>query len=446
MRVRVSPAEMVRGQIDELFASGRPVGEVIEEVARLGAQLLLQMALEAEVDEFLGRGRYERAPGGDGVREGFRNGYSPVTVKTTSGAVALSRPKVRGATEKFASRLFGARVCRSNALETLVIASFVRGLSTRDVEATLEEVLGQDGAVSRSTVSRICEQITAQYTAWQARPLGEVELDYLFLDASVFRMHPGADGEPLLAAWGVDRAGKPVFVGIGAAGTESTDAWTEFLTDLAQRGLHAPLLVISDGAPGLIAACESVWPGSYRQRCLIHKARNVAAKLPDEARQEVMVEYWKIFDVNDLVTPDETGRVLSPGPELVTVVQARIDRFAKKYQSLYPSAVKSLLTDREQATSYLHFPVAHHKRVRHSNLIERTFGESRRRVKVIGRFPGETSCLSLVWAVLDRAASGWKGVATSPAITLELDQLRRRLFDPPTHLTHPATTPATTAA
>ena len=75
---------------------------------------------------------------------------------------------------------------------------------------------------------------------------------------------------------------------------------------------------------------------------------------------------------------------------------------------------------------------SHHKRVRHSNLIERTFGESRRRVKVIGRFPGETSCLSLVWAVLDRAAAGWKGVATSPTITLELDRLRRRLFDPPT--------------
>jgi putative transposase len=189
-----------------------------------------------------------------------------------------------------------------------------------------------------------------------------------------------------------------------------------------------------------------VWPGSYRQRCLIHKARNIAAKLPEETRAEVIAEYWAIFDVDTLVTPDETGRVLTPGPELVAVGQGRIDRFAQKYQGLYPGAVGSLLTDREQATSYLHFPVPHHKRVRHSNLIERTFGESRRRVKVIGRFPGETSCLSLVWAVLDRACSGWKGVMTSPAITLELDQLRRRLFEPPTHLTQPAPTPAAAAA
>ena len=304
----------------------------------------------------------------------------------------------------------------------------------------------QAGELLGALTPQVGELRDRRHQAWSARPLGDVELDYLFLDASVFRMHPGADGEPLLAAWGVGRSGKPVFVGIGAAGTESTDAWTGFLGDLAGRGLRAPLLAVSDGAPGLIAACEQVWPGSYRQRCLIHKARNVAAKLPDEVREEVMAEYWKIFDVGDLVTPDETGRHLSPGPELVAVVQARIDRFATTYQSLYPSAVKSLLGDREQLTSYLHFPVPHHKRVRHSNLIERTFGESRRRVKVIGRLPGETSCLSLVWAVLDRAAAGWKGVATSPTITLELDRLRRRLFDPPTQLTQPATTPATAAA
>ena len=115
-------------------------------------------------------------------------------------------------------------------------------------------------------------------------------------------------------------------------------------------------------------------------------------------------------------------------------MQARIDRFAQKYRALYPAAVKSVLADREQVTSYLNFPVVHHKRIRHSNLIERTFGESRRRVKVIGRFPGETSCLSLVWAVLDRAASGWRGVAVAPQITLELAGLRRRLFDPPIQL------------
>ena len=113
-------------------------------------------------------------------------------------------------------------------------------------------------------------------------------------------------------------------------------------------------------------------------------------------------------------------------------MQARIDAFAETYGTLYPSAVKCLLTDREQLTSYLRFPIEHHKRIRHSNFIERTFGETRRRVKVIGRLPGETSCLNLVWAVLDRASRGWRGVNTTNAGLRLLHDLRRQLLDPPT--------------
>ena len=124
----------------------------------------------------------------------------------------------------------------------------------------------------------------------------------------------------------------------------------------------------------------------------------------------------------------------APGPKLVDAVQKRIDVFAATYQSRFPSAVKCLLSDRAQLTSYLRLPVEHHKRIRHSNFIERTFGETRRRVKVIGRLPGEASCLSLVWAVLDRASRGWRGLAMTPAGSRLLHDLRRQLFDSPTQL------------
>jgi len=150
---RVSPAERVRGHIDELFASGEPLPEILEDVARLGAQLLLQAALEAEITEFLGRGRYQRAAACEDARPGSRNGYREVTVKTTVGPVQLSRPKLRGTTGAFASRLSGSHVTKTNALETLVIASFVRGLPVRDVEAALAEALGDQAAISKSTVS-----------------------------------------------------------------------------------------------------------------------------------------------------------------------------------------------------------------------------------------------------------------------------------------------------
>lgn len=259
---------------------------------RLGAQLLMQAALEAEVTEFLGRERYQRTATCPDAAAGSRNGYRPVTVKTTTGRVTLERPKLRGTTTAFASRLFGKHVTKTNALETLVIASFVRGLSVRDVEATLAEGLGDQAAISKSTVSEICKAIRAEYQVWARCRLDDITLDYLFLDASFFRMHPGSPAEPVLAAWGITTEGKPVFVGLAPGAGESTDAWADFLTDLRDHGLDTPLLIISDGAKGLIAAIEQIYPKALRQRCLIHRARNVLAKIPAGMQAEIRDGYW----------------------------------------------------------------------------------------------------------------------------------------------------------
>jgi putative transposase len=344
--------------------------------------------------------------------------------------VTLQRPKLRGTTERFASQLFGTGVTKTNALEALVIAGFVRGLSTRDVEAALAEALGPDAAVSRSTVSRICAELKEQFEAWRGRRLDEVTLDYLFLDGSHFKYHANAAAEPVLAAWGISTDGKPVFVGLDAAGSESADAWDGFLRDLGERGLRCPLLVISDGAPGLIGAVERTMPQALRQRCLVHVARNVLAKVPKNAQAEVKADYWAIFDVPDTV---------EPGPDAVKLAQTRIDTFARRWRDSYPAAVRSLLKDRDSLTVYLRFPREHWTRVRHSNFIERTFGETRRRVKVIGRLPGEHSCLSLVWAVLDRASAGWRGFTMTAAGLRLLHDLRRSLLQPPTQLRpHPS--------
>src|SRR6266508_3284786 len=106
-----------------------------------------------------------------------RNGYCPTTIKTTAGPITIDRPKLRGTTERFASRLFGVGVTKTNALESLVIAGFVRGLSVRDVEATLADALGAEAALSKSTVSRVCEQVKDELDRWSARRLDEVELD-----------------------------------------------------------------------------------------------------------------------------------------------------------------------------------------------------------------------------------------------------------------------------
>jgi len=423
---RVSPTDRIRARIDELFGQDRQLPEILEDVARLGAQLLMQAALEAEITEFLGRDRYQRAVACEDVRPGSRNGYREVTVKTTAGPVTLARPKLRGTTEAFASRLFGSHVTKTNALESLVIASFVRGLSVRDVEAALAEALGDQAAISKSTVSVICGQIKDEYQAWACRRLDGITLDYLYLDASFFRMHPGSPAEPVLAAWGITTDGKPAFIGLAPGSGESADAWHGFLQDLKERGLPSPLLVISDGAPGLIAAIEQAFPKALRQRCLIHRARNILAKVPAGMQAEVKDAFWALFDTGDLTT--------QPGPRLVELTDARITEMADRYSATYPAAMKCLLADREGLTAYLRFPAEHHPRIRHSNFIERTFGETRRRTKVIGRLPGETSCLTLVWAVLDRASRGWRGLTMTADGLRLLQDLRRSLLDPPRQL------------
>ncbi|MGB8501516.1 IS256 family transposase, partial [Mycobacterium sp.] len=308
----------------------------------------------------------------------------------------------------------------------------------------LVEALGEGAAVSKSTVSRVCEEIQAQFQAWSARRLDDVELDYLFLDGSHFKYHANASAEPVLASWGIDTDGKPVFVGLEAAASESGDAWEEFLTGLGERGLACPLLVISDGAAGLVGAIERTMGAALRQRCLIHRARNVLAKVPKNAHADMKADYWAIFDLPESV---------APGLEAVAIAQQRIDAFAQRWRDSYPAAVRCLLADRDSLTVYLRFPREHWTRVRHSNF-ERTFGETRRRVKVIGRLPGEHCCLKLVWAVLDRASVGWRGFAITPAGQRLLQDLRRALHDPPTQLRQPdsvshtetATTPPDSAA
>ena len=418
MAPRVSPSERVRADIDALFSSDHDLSTVLEEVGRLTVRLLMQQAIEAEVDTFLGRRPYERRS--EDTPAGSRNGWQPpVAVKTTMGPVELSRPKLRDTDEKFCSQLFGLGVTRTNALEALVVSAWVRGLSDRDVEAALREVLGDEATLSRSTVSRICQQVKDEFAAFSTKNLSRLRIDYLFLDGTNFRFHEHSPAEPVLCAWGVDTNGKPHLVGLAAASSESTDAWADFLEDLVTRKLASPLLVVSDGAPGLITAIEQVFPRSLRQRCAIHRLRNAVARVSKADQETFKADWWEVFD--KIEEP--------PGERAVGEARRRIDAFRVQWERAYPGAVACLVEDFESLSVHLRFPKEHWKRCRHTNLIERTFGETRRRTKVIGRLPGERTCVALVFAVLDRQSRGWRGVTVTPRALRRLQDLRRELLE-----------------
>jgi len=416
---RVSTTEAIRAEIHELFASDGELLSVIEQVARLSVRLTFQSVIEEIVCEELGRDRYQRRTGDS--PEGYRNGWQqPRTLKTSLGPVELQRPKLRHAHAALCDQLFGQGVSRTNALETLVISCWVRGLSDRDVEAMLAEVFGEQATISRSTVSRICQRLRAEFDAWRRRDLTGTRIDYLYLDGSFFKMHPKTRAEPVLVAWGIDVDGKPVFLGLAPGAAESTDAWRGLLEDLSDRGLGTPLLVISDGGKGLCAAIECCFPASLHQRCLVHVCRNLIAKVPAHAQDQVKGDYWAIFD-----------QIQAEGEAAVAEARRRAQRFIAKWKPLYPTAVACVADNLDALVVHLLFPAEHRKRIRHSNLIERTFGETRRRVKVIGRLPGEQSCLSLVWAVLDRASKGWRGLTMTPKALRRLQDLRRELLGQP---------------
>jgi putative transposase len=417
--VRVSPTEAIRAQIHELFESGGELLSVVEQVARLSVRLTFQGVIEEIVCEELGRGRYQRRS--QDLPAGYRNGWQqPRTLKTSLGPVQLQRPKLRHAHAALCDQLFGQGVTRTNALETLVISCWVRGLSDRDVEAMLSEVFGEQAAVSRSTVSRICQRLRTEFDAWCRRDLSKTRIDYLYLDGSFFKMHPKARAEPVLVAWGIDVDGKPAFLGLAPGAAESTDAWRALLEDLKDRGLGAPLLAISDGGKGLCAAIECSFPTSLHQRCVVHVCRNLIAKVPTHAQDQVKRDYWAVFD-----------QIQAEGEAAVAEARRRAARFITKWKPLYPAAVACVADHLDALVAHLLFPAEHHKRIRHSNLIERTFGETRRRTKVIGRLPGEQSCLSLVWAVLDRTSKGWRGLTMTPKALRRLQDLRRELLGQP---------------
>ena len=295
MRRTVPPSAEIEEQIDRLLAVG--VGEnpreSLSELAKLGARLIIQRAVEEEFDAWLGRARYERRP--DDQR-GLRNGFRPRRVQTAEGELSVELPQVRAAAEPFVSKLFprGTKLLRTEPLRAMVIGAFVRGLSMRDVESLCEQAgLGQ---LSKSTASRICSELRERFTAFRRRDLYDIPLAALFLDAVFLSVRPDGPNEGVLVAWGFTEAGDRVLLSVMLGMRESHEDWLELGRDLIARGLGAPMLIVADGAPGLIKAIEQCWPASDRQHCAVHRVRNLLAKVPERERERVRKAHWQALD------------------------------------------------------------------------------------------------------------------------------------------------------
>jgi putative transposase len=189
---------------------------------------------------------------------------------------------------------------------------------------------------------------------------------------------------------------------------ESEEDWLSLGRGLTARGLPSALMVVCDGAPGLNNAIEALWPAADRQRCTVHRLRNLLAKLPEPHQESVRARYWQALD--EAGSKDDGERRLR---ELVGWLS----------DQGFTSAAACLADDLAALCVHLGYPLKHRRRWRSTNLLERSLGEVRRRTKVIGRFPGETSCLSLCWAVLDLVISHSNNVTFTDLEQLTLKRI-----------------------
>src|SRR5256714_7602447 len=302
VRRTVPPSAEIEARIEHMLSVGvgENARESLSELAKLGARLIIQRAVEDEFDAWLGRSRYERRPDGErGLRnygDGYRNGYRPRRVQTAEGELEIEIPQVREAAETFASKLFPRtpKLLRTEPLKALVIGAFVRGLSMRDVESWCEQA--GLGKLSKSTASRMCEELKERFEAFKRRSLYDINLVALFLDATFIAVRPSGPKEGVLVAWGFTEAGERVLLAVMLGMRESYEDWQALGRDLIGRGLGAPMLIVADGAAGLSKAIEQCWPASDRQRCCVHRARNLYSKLPERERERVKHAYWQALD------------------------------------------------------------------------------------------------------------------------------------------------------
>jgi putative transposase len=269
--------------------------------------------------------------------------------------------------------------------------------------------------ISKTAVSEITDQLWVDYQAFITRDLADIEVEYLFADAVFESLRRQGAKEALQVAWGIDSDGRKHLLHLAVGNKESEACWTGFFRNLLERGLRAPTTITSDGAPGLIAAINTVFDKTIRIRCWFHRLANLRAKLPDETAGEVLAH---VYAVRDAPTLD--------------AARAAADRFINIFGRDYPAAVACFTDDLDALLAIHRVPVRHRIRVRTTNLAERSFVEERRRTKVIPRLMDERATMKLVFATMIRTADRWCRVSISDLERHQLRLLRAELgLDPP---------------
>ena len=362
-------------------------GQARERQRRL-LKVLLQEALEEEQVELLAAGRYRRVE----TRRGYRNGFYERDLVTQIGIVTGIRvPRCR--TGPSGSRVFTHYQRRQAQVDGLIRGVFLAGVSTRRVGETLQAVLGE--SVSAQTVSRVARSLDREVERFHRRPLAD-DVCYLPLDGVSMRIRGAAQVKRrlVLCAYGITVMGERRLLDYRLAKSESQASWEAFLNQLRERGLLGRhlRLITTDGCSGLHAALDVVYPYVPRQRCWVHKLRNVASKLRRAQQQDCLAGARTIYQAS---TRREAVRCYWG--------------WAQRWRKEASAAVACLEQDLDNLLAFLACPEAHRKAVRTTNAIERAFREVRRRTRPMTCFTNDASCERIIYAVVRHLNGKWEG-------------------------------------
>ncbi len=349
----------------------------LRRLAVSAVQVLIEQVMREELEQCIGASWGECTP----KRRGYRNGSYTRDLVTPTGRIEdVKVPRDREG--EFHTQVFERYQRYEPEVAEALTQMFVSGTSTHNVGKVAEKLMGV--APSASAVSRLNQTLTEQYEAWRERPL-HTHYRVVYLDGIHFTVRHGAktDATIILTALGVDLEGSREVLAFRASAEESKDGWNCLLQDLRTRGVNHIDLIVTDGHDGLLAALADLFPATLRQRCLVHKQRNVMSAIPKREQQEVTTELAGIFKQEN-----KEEALLNLGA------------FKAKYQKRYPEAVRSLCEDEEHLLTFYAFPPVMHRYIRSTNAIESLFSNVRQRTDQIDAFTTETSCLAIVWAVM----------------------------------------------
>ncbi|MGH3180843.1 MAG: IS256 family transposase [Streptosporangiaceae bacterium] len=363
-------------QLQRLFTGDGQLARLVEAV--------LNQVLSAQVADHLHAESYERTD----ERQGYRNGYKPRQLTTRVGQLTLRVPQVRDG--QFSTDLFARYQRSEQALILTLMELVVNGVSTRKVARITEELCGTSFA--KSTVSDLCKALDPLVTAWNERDLRTQRYPFVLVDALVLKVRE--DGRvravSALLAIGVNEQGYREILGLQIGDSESERTWMGFFTWLKGRGLSGVDLVVSDAHGGLVTAVRVQFQGATWQRCQTHLSANVTDATPKAEQDAVHRRLRAIFEAPDM----ETARTL-------------LAKFVTDYAASAPGAVATLERGFDDATAVLALPEAYRKRLRTTNLVERTNEEIRRRERVIRIFPNRASVIRLLGALLMEQDEQW---------------------------------------